>query len=463
MHDGLFDSQEEWSGDANPEKVFQKLAGSLGLDPAQFASCLEEGKYADRVSADFQEGVAAGVEGTPAFRINGSPLSGAVPFSAFQQQIEYYLAGGEEPTLEVDADSFRSMGQADAPVVITEFSDYQCPACARVEEELIPDLIEQYVDTGKARFVYREFPLTSIHPAAQKASEAAFCAGQQGLYWEMHEKLFESQGVWGAQGADPLAHFKTYADGLGLDTAAFGECLDSGETATLVQADLMAGESVGVSATPFFFVGDLPIRGGLPIEAMGRVIDYVAAEGPRPEIVPAPDDYRLRGDGQTAKAITVAFVDYANPESGDHAREVLPALVDSYIDSGELLYILHPWSDTADSPGAQAAAAAECAGEQGQYWEMHDQLFDEQEAWTASDEPRALFADYAESLGLASTEFEECLDSDEAKLRVEAGSVVGALYGVPSAPVFLFNDGSAQQGSPTLDEFKAVIDSIINR
>ena len=338
---------------------------------------------------------------------------------------------------------------------------------------MIPDLVKQYVDTGKVRYVYREFPLTSIHPAAQKASEAAVCAGQQGKYWEMNEKLFSTQDEWG-QGADPSSFFKEYAKGLDLDTDTFDQCLDSGEAATAVRADTLAGETFGVSATPYFFVsgtgaGDLPIRGGLPIESLGQVIDYVAAGGPTPEIVPLGEDWHVRGDMQTAQAIAVAFVDYSNPESAQHAREVLPQLLKEYVDSGKMLYVLHPWSSAKDSPGAQAAIAAECAGEQGKYWEMHDLLFAEQEAWTQGEgeqgtaDRRALFVSYAESLGLDSAEFEECLDSESAALRVQAGNVVAALYGVPSAPVFLFNNGQGQQGSPTFDEFKAIIDSIVNQ
>lgn len=327
---------------------------------------------------------------------------------------------------------------------------------------MIPDLIEQYVDTGKVRFVYREFPLASIHPVAQKASEAAVCAGLQDKYWEMNEHLFATQGEW-SQAQDPTEFFKDYAAEFGLDTAAFQECLDSGEAALLVSGDLMAGETFGVSATPYFFVGDLPIRGGLPIEALGQVIDYVAAGGERPEIVPQGEDWHVRGDLQTAKALTVAFVDFANPQSGEHAREVLPQLMDAYGDGGQWVYILHPWSAGEGTPSEQAAIAAECTGEQGKYWEMHEQLFDEQETWTAAAEPRPLFVSYADSLGLDPEAFEECLDSETATLRVQAGNVVAALYGVPGAPVFLFNDGSGQEGSPSFDEFKTVIDSIINR
>jgi len=125
MHDALFESQTEWSGQQDAESTFKKLAGDLSLDQAQFDACLEAGTHLDRITADYQEGVAAGVTGTPAFRMNGAALSGAQPFAAFQQQIDFFLAGGEPPTLEVAADSYRSMGRADAPVVITEFSDYQ--------------------------------------------------------------------------------------------------------------------------------------------------------------------------------------------------------------------------------------------------------------------------------------------------------------------------------------------------
>ena len=125
MHDALFGGQDQWSGNPDAEATFKEMAGDLGLDQAQFNACLDEGKHADKVMADYQEGAGQGVTGTPAFRVNGAAMSGAQPFSAFQKQIDYFLAGGEAPSLEVGADSYRSMGRADAPVVITEFSDYQ--------------------------------------------------------------------------------------------------------------------------------------------------------------------------------------------------------------------------------------------------------------------------------------------------------------------------------------------------
>jgi protein-disulfide isomerase len=326
---------------------------------------------------------------------------------------------------------------------------------------VIPDLIEQYVDTGKARYVYREFPLTSIHPAAQPASEAAICAGEQGKYWEMNEHLFDSVAEWSA--GDPSDLLLAYAGDLGLDADAFQECLDSGQGAAVVQSDLLAGEMAGVDATPYFFINDMPIKGGLPVDQLGQIIDYVAAGGQTPEIVPAPGDPRMLGDVQTAQILTVAFVDYASAESAQHASEVLPGLTEDYIDSGQLVYILHPWVDGTGSPGFQAAAAAECAGAQGQYWEMHSLLFDDQDAWLNASNPASVLEGYADTLGLNTAEFAECLSSDWAKLRVQSGNVVGALYGIPGAPVFLFSTGGAQEGSPSLEEFKSIIDAGLNQ
>jgi protein-disulfide isomerase len=463
MHEALFESQTEWSGQSDAEATFKELAAKLGVDQGQFDSCLDEGLYESKVLEDLEEGMGEGLSGTPSFLINGAAFSGAQPFGAFQEQIEYYLAGGTPPSLVLPADSFRSMGEADAPVVLTEFSDYQCPACGMVKQDVIPELIARYVDTGTVRFVYRELPLESLHPNAPKASEAAVCAGEQDRFWDMNDKLFATSDAWGAEGADPVPFFRAYADELGLDTQAFDECLDTGAATITIQADQIAAQELGVNATPYFFVNDLPIRGGLQIDAFARIIDYVAAGGEAPQIVPAVDDWHVRGSRESARAITVAFADYTSSESRRHARDVLPKLMESYVDQGQMLYILHPWSQAGDTPSAQAARAAECAGQQGQYWEMHDQLFDMQDEWTQAAEPTSLFVSYVEDLGLDTDEFGTCLDSDWVKLQAEAGTIVGMLYGIPGAPVFLFNNGEGQQGSPTFEEFQAVIDSILSQ
>jgi protein-disulfide isomerase len=462
MHDVLFERQSDWSGNADAVDEFKGMAAGLGLDQAQFDACLDEGTYTARVGEDYQEGGALGVTGTPAFRINGVALSGAQPYEAFQQQVDFLLAGGEPPTEEVAADSYRSMGSADAPVVVTEFSDYECPACASVESQVIPELIKRYVDTGKVRFVYREFPLSSIHPNAQKAAEAAVCAGEQDRYWEMHDRLFASQAEWSAE-EDPSDNFKSYAEDAGLDADEFAQCLDSGEAAAVVLGEMQVGEAMGVNATPYFFVGDLPIRGGLPIDSLGRIIEYVAAGGSTPQVVPQDkDEWRVLGDLDTAQAVTVAIVDYASEDSAQHSQDVLPQLKDSYVDDGRMIYVVHPWSESTDSPSAVAARAAECAGMKGKYWEMNDRLFEEQTAWVENDDRAELFKTYAEDLGLEPADFGVCLVSDWAVERVESGAVVAALVNAPSAPVYLFNNGQGTQGSPPFEEFETIIESILS-
>lgn len=461
MHDALFENQASWAGNAEAPALFVGLAEELGLDGAEFEACLSSEKYAARVQEDLDAGIADGVDGTPGFFVNGVALSGAQPFAAFQQQIEYFLAGGQAPALEIPADSYRSMGQADAPVVITMFSDYECPACASIETQIMPAVIERYVDTGQARLVFREFPLSSIHPNAQKAAEAAVCAGEQDRYWEMHDELFASRSEWTAE-ADPGAKLKELADRLGLDTGAFAQCLDSGQATGVVEAELLAGQAMGVNATPYFFVGDLPIRGGLAADAFGQIIEYVAAGGEMPEIVPMANVPTVIGNKQTSLAVTVAFVDYGSPESAQHALDVLPQLRENYIDTGQMIYVLHPWYAESGSAAAQAAIAAECAGQQGSYWEMHARLFEEQDEWLSAGDPASLMEGYAQALNLDAGRFDTCLTSEDAAVHVMAGKVVAALYNVPEAPVFLFNNGEGEQGSPSFEEFQLIIDSIVS-
>ena len=324
---------------------------------------------------------------------------------------------------------------------------------------MIPGLIEEYVETGKVRYVYREYPLGS-HPAAQKASEAAVCAGELGSYWEMNEHIYATVDEWSAA-EDPTVLFKEYAEELDIDAAAFAECLDSGSAADAIEADRLAGHELGVNATPYFFVNDLPIRGGLPLEPLGQVIDFVAVGGVMADVIPVGDDYHVFGDGEQAMAVAVVFEDYASPDSAQNAREMLPLLDEGHIDTGDMIYVVHPWAKDADSPGGKAAIAAECAGEQGLYREMHSLLLLEQDTWLDSEDPNALFIESAESLStdLDSSEYEACLDSEEAWLRVQSSTVLAALNNLPGIPFFVFNNGQGWLTAQTADEFKDLLES----
>ena len=140
-------------------------------------------------------------------------------------------------------------GAPDARVTLVEFTDYQCPFCARHQKETVPQLLEKYVKTGKLKYIVRDFPLEAIHPAAVKAAEAPHCAGDGGKYWEMHERLFANPRALAP--ADLVAH----AEALGLDSKAFKACLDGGKYTPRVNQARAEGERAGIRGTPAFFLG----------------------------------------------------------------------------------------------------------------------------------------------------------------------------------------------------------------
>ena len=154
-------------------------------------------------------------------------------------------------------------GNKDAPVTIVEFSDFQCPYCSRARPT-VNKVREAYGD--KVRIIFRNFPL-SIHPQALKAGEAASCAAEQGKFWEMHDRLFANQAKL------QVPDLKEHAAALGLDAAAFAQCLDSSRHTADVQKDLEAGAGYGVSGTPSFFINGRPLVGAQPFEGFAQVID----------------------------------------------------------------------------------------------------------------------------------------------------------------------------------------------
>ena len=177
---------------------------------------------------------------------------------------------GSADLVEVSLDDDAVKGDANAPVTIVEFSDYECPFCGKYVQETYPSIVSEYINTGKVKYVFRDFPL-DFHLNAQKAAEAAECAGDQDQYWEMHDYLFANQ--------DYLAvdNLKGYAKDLGLDLAEFNDCLDSGKFADEVAADLLDGQAYGVSGTPAFFINGKLVSGALPFAAFKEEIDAALA------------------------------------------------------------------------------------------------------------------------------------------------------------------------------------------
>jgi protein-disulfide isomerase/plastocyanin len=196
--------------------------------------------------------------------------------------------------VDVSADDDPVKGDADAPVTIIEFSDFQCPFCSRFYTDALPQIEQEYINTGKVKLVYRDFPLESIHPQARPAAEAAECADDQGKFWEFHDLLFENQQLLSD------ASYKQWASDLGLDENVFADCVDSNKHADEVTGDLDDGAAGGVTGTPAFFVNGQLLSGAQPFSAFqvaieaamnagneitGGVVADVEAAAPEVEIV----------------------------------------------------------------------------------------------------------------------------------------------------------------------------------
>jgi protein-disulfide isomerase len=166
---------------------------------------------------------------------------------------------------DIPSEDFPSLGPEDAPIVVVEFSDYQCPFCKRFHDETLQPLLAAY--PSKIRFVYRHLPLTSIHSEALAAAEASMCAHEQNSFWEYHDKLFEYQ--------DKLSRemYLQIANELGLDSDAFEDCVNREKYKDLVQKDLDFALDLGVNSTPTFFINGLALVGTQPLEVFKQVID----------------------------------------------------------------------------------------------------------------------------------------------------------------------------------------------
>lgn len=175
------------------------------------------------------------------------------------------IAGLQRYDISIEPDD-PVLGPVDAPVTIIEFADFQCPYCVRHFQETYPLIIAQYGD--QVRFVFKNFPLTSIHPEADPAAQAAECAREQGMFWEYHDLLFG-----GTLGLGQAA-YQGYAAQLGLDVAALNTCLEEGRYAQAVDQDMAQGQQLGVSSTPTFFVNGIALVGAYPFDVFASVIDY---------------------------------------------------------------------------------------------------------------------------------------------------------------------------------------------
>lgn len=195
-------------------------------------------------------------------------------YEALRQQ--YANAGPPQPYVH---------GKPDAPVVIEEFADYECPSCGRFATITEPDVRSRIVDAGLAVYKFYDFPLP-MHRNSPGASMAAACADEQGKFWEMHDGLFSSQDQWGLGPTerevvdDPRPVFLNIAKGLGLNTTQWEQCYDSGKYKTRIAANAAEAVRRNVDQTPTFYVNGVKSAGALSYDQLKKLVDDASKKGP---------------------------------------------------------------------------------------------------------------------------------------------------------------------------------------
>jgi len=382
--------------------------------------------------------------------------------------------GGDDQTVfKVPLDASPVHGNNGALVTIVEFSDYQCPFCSRANTT-IKQVEQDYGD--KVRVVMRQFPL-SFHQNAKNAALAALAAGEQGKYWEMHEKLF------GNQQALDAASLEKYASELGLNLEKFKADMQSPKLADIIGKDQAAGSQVGVTGTPAFFINGRKISGAQPIQNFKTVIDQelakaqgMVAAGTKPEglyaaimdkaqnapaaapaaapapavrNVPVPADAPARG-ANPAKVTIVMWSDFQCPFCS-RVEPTVKQILDTYPNDVKVVWRNEPLPFHANAkPAAEAAMAA---NEQGKFWQMHDKMFSNQQALD-----RASLERYAQEIGLNMDQFKSALDTGKFRAKVEADAAAGNEVGANGTPTFYIN-GKQLVGAQPFDAFKQVIDA----
>ncbi|MBI1809366.1 MAG: DsbA family protein [Gemmatimonadetes bacterium] len=177
------------------------------------------------------------------------------------------------------ADRGRILGAESATTWLVIVSDFQCPYCKMWHDESFAAIKKDYVDTGKLRVAYLNFPLP-MHQNAMPAANYAMCASAQGKFWETEEKIFTSQGAW-EKLSDPRAYFDSLSATAGVDVAKLRACIRTDAMKPLIDADLERGRQAGVQSTPTFFVAQRQLLGAQPLREFRRVIDSVLAAAPK--------------------------------------------------------------------------------------------------------------------------------------------------------------------------------------
>lgn len=212
----------------------------------------------------------------------------------------------EVPHTLADAQGYL-YGNANAPVQILEWGDFECPGCAQFATVTEPDVRKRLVDTGLASYRFFDLPL-SMHRNTMVASNAAACASDQNKFWEMHDRIFNGQGDWNSESTDnPRKFMRGYAKDLGLDLGQWDQCMDARKHEARILANRDEGIKRGVNQTPTFFVGNRKLTGSVAYDAIKAYVDTALVDAKKT----APADSLKAGDSATRLPLKAAAKDSA--------------------------------------------------------------------------------------------------------------------------------------------------------
>ena len=450
MHDLLFANQRNLKS-----ADLIGYAQRLHLDVPKFQQRLDSGYFRQTVEDDLAAALAQGIEATPSYSINGKPLIvGVQSLERFNGLIDSALNPGkpEPPALAklspsgLDISRAPALGRPDAPVVIIEFSDLQCPFCAKIAPTL-RELLKQYPD--QIRWVFKNLPL-AMHPDAPLAHRAAMAAARQGRFWEMHDLIFE--GKRNLKKENLLAEARS----LNLDLTRFTADLESDEIRKQVEADLLEGKRLGIDGTPEFFVNGRPLSGARPLEQFQILINSELARMGKPipatAVAPAarlaaahppaanPADPQKIADtkaieisvGSPDSPVTLMWFSDLQSGLSLNATLLVRHVIETHPGKIRLVFRNRPLET---HPGAMLLhEAAMAANAQGKFWQMHDLIV----ANPQKDSRRDLLG-YAQRIGLDTERFKKDVDSGAWRPRIEADIQEARSRGVLGSPVFFLN------------------------
>ena len=393
-------------------------------------------------------------------------------------------------------------GNPDAPITMYEYSDYQCPFCQRYFSQTEPALNEAYVQSGQVKVVFMDFPLEQLHPNAPQAHAAATCVAEQSpvAFWQMHALLFETRDAWSSQAtSNPVTHFIELAQQIDdMDVLDFENCLASGRTEATVEATYNTARELGFSGTPSFqfvveesgesyeLVGAQPfdrfsswidamVAGEAPADAAadsggggegsGEIPFWATAEGlaldpDKPGFTVAGDHSRGSID---AKVVVIEYSDFQCPFCQRHTTQTQPILDEKFVDTGLVRWVFKHFPLNIHPYAPAAGVAAECAAEQGQFWEMHDLLFKNVSAWSIS-EPNPIFEGLAAELDLDADAYATCLLDEEMMQRVQSDFAEGRQFvqGTPTFIVMFGEQGRIIPGALPAESFVEALQGVLD-